>query len=177
MAKAATRIKATASAAAVPQSRDDCAAHIRRLGDVQRARARLETEMNDRLAALIEECAPELAALKAQADALMEGIRTWCEAHRTALTDGGKVKTANLVTGDVAWRQRPPSVSVRGAETVIETLERLGLAQFVRLKREVNKEAVLADPDAVRGVAGITVVCGVEDFVVTPFEQHVQGAQ
>ena len=172
MAKAATRIKSPASSAAVPQSRDDCAAHIRRLGDVQRSNAAATGEMNDQIAEITHTHQPRIDALRAQAEQLLEGIHTWCKANRTALTDGGKVKTANLVTGDVAWRQRPPSVSVRGVDTVIDTLERLGMAQFVRLKKEVNKEAVLASPDEVRGVAGITVVCGVEDFVVTPFEQQ-----
>ena len=89
------------------------------------------------------------------------------------LTNGGKVKTANLITGEVQWRQRPPSVRVTGAESVIETLRRLGLSQFVRTKEEVNKEAILNEPEGVKGVAGITVVKGVEDFVITPFEQEV----
>jgi len=56
---------------------------------------------------------------------------------------------------------------------VIETLNRLGLSQFVRSKEEINKEAILNEPEAVKGVAGITVVTGVEDFVITPFEQDV----
>ena len=98
-------------------------------------------------------------------------MQGFCEANRSELTNGGKVKTANLITGEVQWRQRPPSVSVRGAESVIETLVRLGLNVFVRTKEEINKEAILNEPDAVKGVAGITVVTGVEDFVITPFEQ------
>ena len=71
------------------------------------------------------------------------------------------------------WRQRPPSVSIRGQEAVIDLIKRLGLTRFIRTKEEVNKEAVLNEPDEVRGVAGLTVVTGVEDFVITPFEQEV----
>lgn len=100
-------------------------------------------------------------------------MQGYCEAHRDELTDGGRVKTASLITGEVQWRQRPPSVSVRGAESVIETLKRLGLSRFVRTKEEVNKEAILNEPDNVRGVAGLNIVTGVEDFVITPFEQEV----
>jgi len=55
----------------------------------------------------------------------------------------------------------PPSVSVRGAESVIDTLKRLGLGKFVRTKEEVNKEAILNEPDEVRGVAGLNIVTGV----------------
>ncbi len=53
------------------------------------------------------------------------------------------------------------------------TLSRMGLDRFVRLKREPNKEAMLAEPDAVRGIAGVSIVTGVEDFIVTPFEVEV----
>lgn len=56
---------------------------------------------------------------------------------------------------------------------MLETLERLGLSRFIRTKREPNKEAMLNEPEAVKGVAGITIVQGVEDFIVTPFEQEV----
>ena len=34
-------------------------------------------------------------------------------------------KTANLVTGEVAWRIRPPSVRITGADNVVETLQRM----------------------------------------------------
>jgi len=43
-----------------------------------------------------------------------------------------------------------------------------------RLKNEPNKEAMLNEPDAVRGIAGITIVTGVEDFIVTPFEAQAE---
>ena len=170
MAKAA-RIKAAAAAYA-PQTKDDCAADIRKLGDLQREIARTTAAMNDEIAAVTERYQPGLEALKGQAGNLQAGIQTWCEAHRHELTEGGRVKTANLVTDEMQWRQRPPSIIIHGAEAVIATLKRLGLGRFVRTREEPNKEAMLNEPDVVRGVAGITVVTGVEDFVITPFEQQ-----
>ena len=59
-------------------------------------------------------------------------------------------------------------------DAVIEHLKSLGLQRFVRTKEEPNKEAMLAEPDAVRGVAGITLNTGVEDFTITPFQVQVQ---
>ena len=165
-----TRIKAKAKDA--PQSRDDCARDIGALGALQREHQRLTTEMNDLIAEVTAQFQPRLDALAERVKVMQQGIQTWCEANRDALTDGGRVKTANLVTGEVSWRQRPPSVAIRGADTVIETLKRLGLSQFVRTKDEVNKEAILNEPKAVAGVAGISVITGIEDFVVSPFEQE-----
>ncbi|EFJ9901437.1 host-nuclease inhibitor protein Gam, partial [Escherichia coli] len=134
--------------------------------------ARLETEMNDAIAEITEKFAARIAPLKTDIETLSKGVQGWCEANRDELTNGGKVKTANLVTGDVSWRQRPPSVSIRGVDAVMETLERLGLQRFIRTKQEINREAILLEPKAVAGVAGITVKSGIEDFSIIPFEQE-----
>ncbi|MCE7915389.1 MAG: host-nuclease inhibitor protein Gam [Nitrosomonas sp. PRO4] len=170
--KTATRLK-TKAQVYVPQSRDETAADIRKIGDLEREKLRTTAEMNDAIAHITEKYQPRLDGLNAQLKTLQEGVQGYCEAHRVELTDGNKVKTANFITGEVQWRQRPPSVSVRGQEAVIDLLKRLGLTAFIRTKEEVNKEAVLNQPDEVRGVAGLTVVTGVEDFVITPFEQEV----
>ncbi|MDD5297625.1 MAG: host-nuclease inhibitor Gam family protein [Rhodocyclaceae bacterium] len=169
----ATRAKAAAVAVQVPQTREDCAAMIRALGDAQRVLQRRVGAMNDAIAEITDQAAPEIEAQKKAVESLVQGIQTYAEANRAALTEGNKVKFANLVTGEVSWRQRPPSCAVRGAEAVVETLKRLGLGRFVRTKEEVNKEAILNEPAAVAGVAGLTIVSGVEDFIVTPFEQEV----
>ncbi|HGC2610106.1 TPA: host-nuclease inhibitor Gam family protein, partial [Escherichia coli] len=119
-----------------------------------------------------EKFAARIAPIKTDIETLSKGVQGWCEANRDELTNGGKVKTANLVTGDVSWRVRPPSVSIRGMDAVMETLERLGLQRFIRTKQEINKEAILLEPKAVAGVAGITVKSGIEDFSIIPFEQE-----
>jgi phage host-nuclease inhibitor protein Gam len=173
MAARKNRIKAPALAELPPQTREDCAVWIKALGDTQRELARVETEMNDAIAEITQTYQPRIDELKANIAAKQTGIQTWAEAHREELTEGGKTKTANLITGLVQWRQRPPSVTIRGVDAVLETLERLGLSRFIRTKREPNKEAMLNEPEAVKGVAGITIVQGVEDFIVTPFEQEV----
>jgi len=166
----AKRIKAPAQIN-VAQTREQTAAEIKHLGDVQRMLGRELADMNDQIALITAQYQPSLEALNAEIDAVQASIQGWCEANRDDLTNGGKVKTANLVTGEVQWRQRPPSVRVREQETVIDTLLRLGLERFVRVKTEINKDAILAEPAAVVGIAGLSIQVGVEDFVITPFEQ------
>ena len=166
-----TKIKSKAQVYA-PQTKDDCAADIRKIGELQREQARTLADMNDAISVITQQHQPGLEALQGRMTLLQQGVQTWCEANRAELTSDNKVKTANLVTGEVSWRTRPPSVSVRGAETVIETLKRLGLDKFVRSKEEVNKEAILNEPADARGVAGINIISGVEDFTITPFEQE-----
>lgn len=168
----ATRKKLQA-APFVCQSKEQTMDAIRTLGDTQRELTRLETEINDQIAAITAARKEEINALRAREESLSLGIQGWCEANRAQLLkDGGK--EANLVTGLVKWRCRPPSVSIRGVDKVLETLRALGLGRFIRTKDEPNKEAMLAEPRAVSGVAGITIVSGVEDFVIEPFEVDVR---
>ncbi len=170
MARAATKLKSKAQVY-VPQTKDDAAADVRKVGDLMRTILRKETEMNDKIAAITEEYQPAFTQLNEQLKTLQEGVQSYCEAHRDELTNGGKTKSANLITGEVMWRQKPPSVRISKADVVIETLKRLGFAKFLRVKEEINKDAILNEPDEVRGVAGITIVSGAEQFEINPFEQ------
>lgn len=166
----ATQRLKTKAAVYASQSRDDVAAEIRAIGDLTRSQARLQADMNDAVAAITAQYQPQLDALKERISGLQEGVQIWCEANRHELTREGRQKSHQFVTGEVMWRQRPPSVSVRGVDAVVDALQRLGLGRFLRTKTEINKEAILNEPEAVRGVAGITLQVGVEDFVITPLE-------
>ena len=165
------RIKAATLEA--PQTLEQTQSWIKELGDTQREHARVSAALNDQIAALTEEHKPALNALTDRIKELQQGVQTWCEAHRAELTAGGG-KTVNLITGEVSWRQRPPSISVRGVEAVLESLRTLGLFRFIRTKDEVNKEAMLNEPELAATVAGVSVIKGKEDFAITPFEVETQ---
>ncbi len=164
-----TRAKAPAMRATVPQTKEDATRQIYELGIVLRAHQRMTADLNDKIAALTKDAQPGLDRLKAQAESLQAGLQTFCEANRDSLLKGGG-KTAKFITGDAGWRIRPPSVTVRGVDDVLQQLRDQQLYRFIREKFEVNKEAVLNDPEAVANVKGLTVVTDVEDFFVVPFE-------
>lgn len=170
-----TRIKTSAAAISVPQTRDQAAQAIAQIGTINRDLARITADMNDALAKIKEQYEQQAEPLRLQIDALNQGVQTWAEANRDQLTQHGKVKTAALTTGEIMWRTRPPSVTVRGAEAVLDALRRLGLTRFIRTKDEINKEAILNEPAAVKGVAGISISQG-EDFIVVPFEAELAEA-
>lgn len=165
----ATRVKQPAKLRFV--SIEQVQSAIKEIGDLSREHTRLTTEMNDKIGATSEQYAPQLKSLEKEVESLQKAVQEFCEANRDELTEFGKTKTANFVTGEVQWRQRPPSVAIRGAESVLESLMRLGLDRFIRTKQEINKEALLNEPEVAKGIAGITIKTGVEDFVIKPFEQ------
>ena len=172
MAKKATRIK-TDTFAVRYQTRDEVETAIKEIGDLNRELERLAIEQNDKLAAITEEYAPLMNEVKEKLAPKQDAVQAWCESRRDELTQNGKTKTGSFNTGEVQWRQRPPSVGIRGAESVLESLRTLGLVRFIRTKEEVNKEAMLNEPDTAASVPGVTIKTGVEDFVITPFEQEV----
>lgn len=172
MAKKATRIKTDTHAVRL-QSRDDVEVAIKQIGDLQRQLEQTAINQNNELAAITEKYAPILTALKEQIEPIQMAVQAWCESRRDELTQNGKTKTGSFNTGEVQWRQRPPSVAIRGADSVIEALKTHGLIRFVRTKEEINKEAMLNEPELAATIAGVTIKTGVEDFVITPFEQEV----
>lgn len=177
-------------AAAAPQTRDAVASDIHVIGDLQRQATRHAADMNDAIAAITARHQPELDRLAAEVKRLAAGVQTWCEANRADITDGNKTKTANLITGEVSWRQRPPAVKVTKADLVMKTLKALGLSRYLRTKEEIDKDAILAAHSAARqapqtdparaqllaeaerlqAVSGIEIVTGLEDFAIVPFE-------
>lgn len=170
---AKTRIKTEAAAVAVPQSREQTVEAIAQIGRLQRERERIQAAMNDELAAIRQRHEEQAKPLAEQIRQLSDGVHLWCEANRATLTQNGKVKYAHLASGEVKWRMRPPKVGLRGIDNIIEACKRLGLDRFVRVKEEVNKDAMLAEPELAQSLTGVTISQG-EDFVIVPFETALE---
>ena len=173
MAKKATRIKADTYQVSY-QTREEVESAIKNLGDLQRELIRQETLRNDEKAIIDEKFAPVFTALKDSITAEQKAIQAYCESNRDKLTNNGKTKTGNFNTGEVQWRLRPVSVGIRGVDTVLEALKKWGLTRMIRTKEEINKEAILAEPNEVIGIAGITLKSAGEDFIIKPFENEVK---
>lgn len=177
MAKA-VRTKTAATPHRIPQSRAECTDMVAEIGRHGRELSRIEAAMNDELAAIKERYEEQARLHREAVGTLTEGARIWCEANRSVLTDGMKTKTVNLSSGVVKWRTTPPAVKVgRGMLlAVMETIRQRGLAdRFIRVSEELNKEAILADPDAVNGVGGLSVEQK-EEFVIEPYAEELASA-
>lgn len=169
------RIK-TEAAAVIFSDQDEANAAIAEIGIAQRKRAEINTAMNAELAIVRaryeEAAAPHATVIKD----FGKGIQIWAEANRIALTRDGRTKTIKLAAGEFSWRTRPPSVRITGEGIVIEALKRMGLERFIRRKEEVDKNAILADPDAVRDIKGVSIKQG-EDFIIKPFATEIEEVQ
>ena len=171
MAKA--RIKSESPDLKVPQSRAEAEEFIAEIGRLQRQRTRIEADMNDKIAATKQAFEAQAQPLGMDIKQLSAGLQIWAEANRVALTNNGKVKFAMLASGKINWRMRPPKVSLRGKDKIIEACKRLKLTRFIRTVEEINKEAMLAEQDTAKAIDGVTITQG-EDFVITPFETELE---
>jgi len=156
--------------ARVPQSRDDAVFAVGRIGELRRAIAAHKALADEKIriaGEAFETVTTELAEELSQHET---GLQAWCEANRLTLTGDGKVKYHDFGTGRINWRIRPPKVSIRAAEAVIDACKRLGLTHFVRVKEEVNKDAMLSEADKARLVPGVSISSEGEDFVIEPAE-------
>lgn len=164
----------TKAGAPAPQSREEAASYIRRIGEANREIARFEADMNDAIASLKEAAEKSAAPLAEEIQLLTEGLRTWCGANRALLTESGKRKFADLGTGKVEWRLAPQKVTIKDVEAVLAAIKTLGLP-FIRTKEEVDKEAMRADAARARLVPGVRIGSEGETFAVEPFEAALTG--
>ncbi len=153
----------------IPYSTAEVSEFIFRLRDAKRAIEQRTLNANARIGKIQAELAAETAPLQQELDDLAEGLNLYATAHRFELTEGGKVQSAEFGTGRLGWRTTPPRVEIRGLDKVIEWIKSRRLKLFLRAKLEVNKEAMLADPERAETVPGVSIVQD-EIFYVWPDE-------
>lgn len=150
------------------QSKKQAQVCIKAIGDTNRKIKQLEAQMEKEIAKITAKYAERLTLLQELSVQMTNTVQVWCQNNKDKLlTDD--VKTANLITGEVVWRKRPPSVVGKSTPELIARLERFGLERFVRVKKELDKQAILKDPSAIADIEGISVQDGKEEIIIKPF--------
>lgn len=168
------KVKTLAPTYPVPQTRDQVNGAITRIGDLQRERARLETEMNDQIAVIKEKYSQKAAPLTQEIQARSKVVQMWCETNRPELTKEGRVKFHKFSAGEVNWRKLPAKVSIRGKDKVIQALKDAELTEYLRVIYEIDKDAIKRKPHVANLIKGISVGSEGEQFTITPFETELE---
>jgi phage host-nuclease inhibitor protein Gam len=148
--------------------RDEANAFITSIGTARRALDRLQADLDEAVAAEKARFEQDAEEHRFTIATLEPRVQAWAEANRAALTGDGETKTARLAAGTISWRMTPPAVSLKGVEDVIKAIkERRWARLFLRFKVEVNKEAMLSDPDKAKQIPGVTIGQR-EEFIIEP---------
>lgn len=168
----ATRTKKkSAKKAEVPMPVDTTEASewLRALVAAHNEIAAVEADLNERIARMqaeAEACVQPLVEMLVRHCA---GLRAFAEANRQRLTDSTAPKTITLTAGELCWRTSPPSLHLKDVEAVLEICEHRGLTQFIRVKKEFDKQAALKDLETAKSIPGVTVEQE-ENFFIRPTE-------
>jgi len=158
---------------AVPKSLDEAARFLAKIGEEQRATDEIQSGFNAAVDKLKTQAMVSVEPHQKKVSQLVEGLFAFAEAHRDELTDGGKRKTVEVPTGTFGWRMTPPAISLRDVESILESLKSLKLKRFIRTKEEVDKEAMLKEPDVAKTVKGVSISQR-EEFVAKPAVLEVE---
>ena len=149
----------------VPQNEKEAANFIAEIADAQRAVIGITNKLNEDVDRLKAEAMQEAERWQAHLEDLTVGLFAYAELNRDVLAKGGK--TIKYPTGNLEWRLTPPSISLKKKDAVLVALKTLGLKRFIRVKEDVNKEAMLEEVEVAKQVPGVSVVQH-ENFVVKP---------
>jgi phage host-nuclease inhibitor protein Gam len=158
---------------AIPGSLAEAAEFIGRIGKEQREIDRIQNELNEAVEKLKSKPMSESQVCNENISQLFEGLFIFAESHRNELTEDGKKKTVEVPTGIFGWRMTPPAVSLKNVKQILKELVKRRLKQFIRVKREVSKEAMLKEPELAASVKGVSIG-QYEEFMVKPAELEVE---
>lgn len=142
------------------------------LGKAQRERDKLKEAMNEKIEQIKQQYNKAAEPYIATIAKLVDEIFVYAEKHKSELIkDAGK--SVKLEHGSFGWRTNPPKVSIKNQNAVLERIRAMGLNQFIRIKEEINKEAMLNQIDVAVGIPGVSII-QTEQFWVKPCETDLE---
>lgn len=163
----------------VPQNQEEAADFVRRIRDTYQEINSIKAGFNEQTQALneqIEGLKKQIEVIRTEPQAkakplgekisqLFEGLLVFSEGHREQLTDAGKHKSVKVASGLFGWRLTPPFVSIRNVKKIVAVLKERALERFLRIKEELDKEAMLKESEIAASIPGVWVGQKEEFFV------------
>jgi phage host-nuclease inhibitor protein Gam len=158
-------------------TRQDAELTMEKLARAQYAMDGLTAELNLGLSEVRARFELQIQAYQAEYEATEKLLKEWAKANRTAAGDS---KTIEMVHGTIEFRTGMPTVKIASGQTeeaVIERLEgRPSWTPYLRTLREINKEQILADRDALSDAELAEIglkITQIERIHVTPKAEEV----
>lgn len=159
----------------MPATQQEAEHLLATIGRLQSRVTKLGLDQEARQLAIAESFAESVNEINAEIEGAFQAVHAWAEAHKGELLKGDS-KTAKLSTGELSWRLTPPAVKLTNVEKVLAQFKAKKLKNFIRVKFEVDKEAILKAGQGEldeRGITGIKVTQA-EEFVAKPYSTEIE---
>jgi phage host-nuclease inhibitor protein Gam len=140
----------------VPQTRQEFETLAVQLGEGMRALGAAADGASNEIARVKLALKNDTAELEKRIEAQWEALAAYATAHRAELLPDNR-KSVSIAAGIIGWRLSTPSVKLTDEDEVIDAIEALGFVQFLREKTEIDKVALLAQPELAAKIDGVTI--------------------
>ncbi|MBM9576258.1 host-nuclease inhibitor Gam family protein [Leptospira sp. 201903070] len=168
-------------------NRDDLTQAVQQLGEFKRQRDRITSKTDDQISKLQNDLQEEISPLDLKIQHIASGIKHFVDHHKEELFPDPEYKTCKLTTGSLKLRRIPASVKTRATQKFFERiLSENGLLEkfnnlvsrlsgvFLRVKLELNKEQILAEPLKAMQKIGVELNEESERLYISPSETDVE---
>lgn len=158
---------------------------VKRIGDLQRERTEIKSDYDARIAELQNELAEKLSPIDSEIKKITLSLQAYCDKRKDIFFVNKK--SLELPTGILSYRKSPPSVATSSTKKLLDSiLEKNNLLEqknkfqakldkvFLRMKVELDKEAILKNPEKAFEKTGIKVSDNEEYFYITPNETNTE---
>ncbi|WP_061223603.1 host-nuclease inhibitor Gam family protein [Leptospira weilii] len=165
------------------KNRADLTQAVAELGETKRERDRIKSEVDDQISQLTTELQTELTPLDLKIQHIVSGIKLYVDTNKDELFPDPEYRTCKLPTGELKLRKVPASVKTRASSKLFEKiLSENGLLEkfnnlvsklggiYLRVKLELNKEQILAEPLRATQKIGVELNEEKERLYITPSE-------
>jgi phage host-nuclease inhibitor protein Gam len=125
-------------------TREQMEALVREIATLQVRRQRYTAELNDRITQIRADYEGANAAIDSELKGKMALAQEWADSHPAEF---GKTRSIAMTHGDVGWRLGNPALKTISRWTWERVLDAISASSmfngYVRVKREVNKQALL----------------------------------
>jgi phage host-nuclease inhibitor protein Gam len=163
---------AKTKAVSLPQNREQASAALAEYAALDRTVDQLEILMNEQIAAIKADYFQKALPFRTRSEALASALQSYCEANRDQLTDNRSSKTVDFGVGKASWRNTLATVAISGKEKdLVDYIQQSAdeeLKPFLRATFELNRVALLRNPNLAKSIPGIDIVEAGETFAIKP---------
>lgn len=148
--------KAKSITVQAPETMGEADQYLRDIGALNIQLRDIDTNLREATAKLKQKAEDQAAPIRADVERKWLGLQSWAQANRKRMTQGGK--TIRLPSGSISWRILPAKVTLKGVLDIIALLKsNRNWKKFLRVKYEVDKDAMLKDKQTAKSIAGVTI--------------------